>query len=114
MAENMFCLTDLLYAQGDKPQFLEPGEHLGATFFPGQTLSRVMADERDILDAKVKRAVEQELFSVIPEERPGDFNQAMMEKFIEACEKSFIISLRQCCPGLVLQDQHGLLGKRRN
>ncbi len=50
-----------------------------------RVLSRVMADERDILDAKVKRAVEQELFSVIPEERPGDFNQAMMELGATVC-----------------------------
>ena len=50
-----------------------------------RVLSRVMADERDILDAKVKKAVEQELLFVIPDERPGDFNQAMMELGAMVC-----------------------------
>jgi adenine-specific DNA glycosylase len=40
-------------------------------------------DTRDILDAKVKKAVEQELEEAIPADRPGAFNQAMME--IGAC-----------------------------
>ena len=50
-----------------------------------RVLSRVMADDRDILDAKVKKAVEKELLLVIPEERPGDFNQAMMELGAMVC-----------------------------
>ena len=50
-----------------------------------RVLSRVMEDERDILDAKVKKAVEQELLSVIPDGRPGDFNQAMMELGATVC-----------------------------
>lgn len=48
-----------------------------------RVLSRIRKDERKISDAKVKQAVEKELESVIPKERPGDFNQAMME--IGAC-----------------------------
>lgn len=48
-----------------------------------RVLSRVRADERLISDAKVKTAVEQELLAVMPTDRPGDFNQAMME--IGAC-----------------------------
>lgn len=44
-----------------------------------RVLSRVTLDERDILDAKTKRSVEQELLRVMPKDRPGDFNQAMME-----------------------------------
>lgn len=50
-----------------------------------RVLSRVMLDERNILDAKVKRSVEQELYFVIPDERPGDFNQAMMELGAMVC-----------------------------
>lgn len=50
-----------------------------------RVLSRVMLDDRDILDAKVKKAVEQELLPVIPWERPGDFNQAMMELGAMVC-----------------------------
>ncbi|MDE6640789.1 MAG: A/G-specific adenine glycosylase [Acetatifactor sp.] len=48
-----------------------------------RVLARVRKDERLITDGKVKTAVEQELAEVMPVERPGDFNQAMME--IGAC-----------------------------
>lgn len=48
-----------------------------------RVLARVREDERLITEAKVKTAVEQELSEVMPKERPGDFNQAMME--IGAC-----------------------------
>lgn len=48
-----------------------------------RVLSRIREDARPISDAKVKSQVEQELREVIPKERPGDFNQAMME--IGAC-----------------------------
>lgn len=44
-----------------------------------RVLSRVTLDDRNISDAKTKKSVEQELLCVIPEESPGDFNQAMME-----------------------------------
>lgn len=48
-----------------------------------RVVSRICKDDRFISDAKVKQAVEQELWKVIPRTRPGDFNQAMME--IGAC-----------------------------
>lgn len=48
-------------------------------------LARLRLDERDILDDKVKRAVSTELFPVIPKERPGDFNQALMELGAVVC-----------------------------
>ena len=48
-----------------------------------RVISRIRADARPISDAKVKQAVEQDLLRVIPPDRPGDFNQAMME--IGAC-----------------------------
>ena len=41
--------------------------------------ARLRCDERPISDAGVKEAVERDLAKVIPVERPGDFNQAMME-----------------------------------
>lgn len=44
-----------------------------------RVLSRVTLDERDILDAKVKKAVERELLFIMPDEHAGEFNQAMME-----------------------------------
>lgn len=48
-----------------------------------RVISRIRKDERPISDAKVRLAVEQDLLEVIPHDRPGDFNQAMME--IGAC-----------------------------
>ncbi len=48
-----------------------------------RVLSRLRMDERLISDGKVKTAVEQELTTVMPKSRPGDFNQALME--IGAC-----------------------------
>lgn len=48
-----------------------------------RVLARLRMDERNIADAGVKQAVEQELEQIIPRDRPGDFNQAMME--IGAC-----------------------------
>ena len=48
-----------------------------------RVLARIRKDERLITDGKVKKAVEEELAAAIPVDRPGDFNQAMME--IGAC-----------------------------
>lgn len=50
-----------------------------------RVLARVRQDPRDILDGKVKKAVERELLSAIPKDRPGDFNQAMMELGAMVC-----------------------------
>lgn len=50
-----------------------------------RVISRVTLDGRDILETKTKRSVEQDLLCVIPEERPGDFNQAMMELGAMVC-----------------------------
>lgn len=44
-----------------------------------RVLSRLREDDRLISDARVKSRVEEELLAVMPEDRPGDFNQAMME-----------------------------------
>lgn len=48
-------------------------------------LARLRMDERDILDAKVKKEIEAELSEVMPEQRPGDFNQALMELGAMVC-----------------------------
>ena len=48
-------------------------------------LSRLRADDRDILDAKVRRSIEEELAGVMPKNRPGDFNQALMELGATVC-----------------------------
>lgn len=48
-----------------------------------RVISRIRMDERLISEAKVKQSVEQELWQIVPKDRPGEFNQAMME--IGAC-----------------------------
>ncbi len=48
-------------------------------------LSRLRLDGRCITDGKVKKAVEEELRGIIPKERPGDFNQALMELGAMVC-----------------------------
>lgn len=48
-----------------------------------RVLARLRKDERQVSDAKAKTAVERELREAMPQDRPGDFNQAMME--IGAC-----------------------------
>ncbi len=48
-------------------------------------LSRLRADDRDILNTNVKKSVEEELADVIPADRPGDFNQALMELGAMVC-----------------------------
>ncbi|MCM1143942.1 MAG: A/G-specific adenine glycosylase [Blautia sp.] len=50
-----------------------------------RVLSRLRLDERDILDTKVKKEIEADLLEVIPKERPGDFNQALMELGAMVC-----------------------------
>lgn len=48
-------------------------------------LSRLRADDRDILNAKVKQSVEEELLDVMPADRSGEFNQALMELGAMVC-----------------------------
>ena len=48
-------------------------------------LSRLRADDRDILEAKVRKSIEEELTGVMPKDRPGDFNQALMELGATVC-----------------------------
>ena len=42
-------------------------------------LSRLTMNEEDVLKEATKKKIEAQLMDVIPEERPGDFNQALME-----------------------------------
>ncbi len=50
-----------------------------------RVISRIRLDERDILQAKVKKSVEQDLQQIMPANRPGDFNQALMELGATVC-----------------------------
>ncbi|MDD6812625.1 MAG: A/G-specific adenine glycosylase [Lachnospiraceae bacterium] len=59
-------------------------------------LARLRADERDILDAKVKKEIEAELSEVIPKDRPGDFNQALMELGAMVCVPNGMAKCEEC------------------
>ena len=48
-------------------------------------LSRLRMDDAFITQASVKKRVEEELAEVMPKERPGDFNQALMELGATVC-----------------------------
>jgi len=50
-----------------------------------RVLSRLRMDEDFITEQKVKKRVEEELLPVMPKERPGDFNQALMELGATVC-----------------------------
>lgn len=50
-----------------------------------RVISRLRLDERDILQARVKKSVEQDLKQIMPKDRPGDFNQALMELGATVC-----------------------------
>ncbi|MBR5597514.1 MAG: A/G-specific adenine glycosylase [Lachnospiraceae bacterium] len=48
-------------------------------------LSRLTMNEEDVLKEATKKKIEAQLMDVIPEERPGDFNQALMELGAMVC-----------------------------
>ena len=48
-------------------------------------LSRLRMDDAYITQQAVKKRVEEELLSIMPKERPGDFNQALMELGATVC-----------------------------
>ena len=50
-----------------------------------RVLARLRMDERDIMQQSVKKQVEEELFLSMPSDRPGDFNQALMELGATVC-----------------------------
>lgn len=50
-----------------------------------RVLSRLRMDDADILAQKTKTRVETELLAIMPADRPGDFNQALMELGATVC-----------------------------
>ncbi len=64
-----------------------------------RVLARLKGDERDISLAGVRREIEKELRALMPGERPGDFNQAMMELGATVC----VPSGRPNCPACPLE-----------
>ena len=50
-----------------------------------RVLARLQMDESDILSPKTKAKKEKELLRILPSDRPGDFNQALMELGAMVC-----------------------------
>lgn len=50
-----------------------------------RVISRLMADESDIALAETKRAMQATLTAILPQDRPGDFNQALMDLGATVC-----------------------------
>ena len=61
-----------------------------------RVLSRLRCDDRDIMQQTVKKQVEEELLAVMPKDRPGDFNQALMELGAMVCIPNGEPKCREC------------------
>ncbi len=61
-----------------------------------RVVSRLRMDDSDILSAQVKKRVEQELVEGMPADRPGDFNQAMMELGAVVCIPNGMAKCSEC------------------
>lgn len=61
-----------------------------------RVLARYCMDEECISDVKVKKRVEQELVEVMAQDRPGDFNQAMMELGAMVCLPNGMPHCQEC------------------
>ncbi len=59
-------------------------------------LSRVRMDDGDIMDQKVRREAEKRLQAVMPAERAGDFNQALMELGAVICIPNGVPKCGEC------------------
>ncbi len=67
-----------------------------------RVISRVEWNEEDITKQSVKKKIEEQLLQIMPEDRPGDFNQALMELGATVCvpngpAKCGECPLRTCC-----------------
>lgn len=50
-----------------------------------RVVSRLLALREDVLDPKVKKRTEQQIAAILPRDRPGDFNQSLMELGATVC-----------------------------
>ena len=69
-----------------------------------RVVMRLTAGWEDIADPAVKRAVERRMAEILPKDRPGDFNQAMMELGATVCApggepKCLVCPLNALCEG---------------
>lgn len=77
-----------------------------------RVLSRLRMDGRDIMEPKVKKAVEEEVRGIMPKDRPGDFNQALMELGAMVCVSNGSPRCGECpWEALCLAKAHGRLAE---
>ncbi|MFR2561315.1 MAG: A/G-specific adenine glycosylase [Anaeromassilibacillus sp.] len=78
-----------------------------------RVVMRLTAGWEDIADPAVKRAVERRMAAILPKDRPGDFNQAMMEAPATVCapggSRNAWLPLNALCEGY----RQGLRGNSR-
>lgn len=73
-------------------------------------LTRLMADESNVLDPKTKKRMEDELKGIMPKGRPGDFNQALMELGATVCLPNGMPKCERCpWQEMCLARERGLL-----
>lgn len=61
-----------------------------------RVMARVLADDSDILSTKVKKSLEENIKCMMPEDRPGDFNQALMELGAMVCVPNGAPKCEEC------------------
>lgn len=61
-----------------------------------RVLARLRCDDRDIMQQSVRKQIEEELLQVMPKDRPGDFNQALMELGAMVCIPGGVPSCGRC------------------
>lgn len=61
-----------------------------------RVISRILASDEDIGKQSVKRKVEEYIGCIIPDERPGDFNQALMELGAVVCLPKGVAKCSEC------------------
>ncbi len=61
-----------------------------------RVLARITADTRNILDPAVKKDYEEAVLAVIPHDRPGDYNQALIEVGATVCGPNLAPSCSTC------------------
>ncbi len=61
-----------------------------------RVITRITADYSNISDEKVKRSIEQSVWEILPRERAGDMNQALMELGATVCLPNGYPKCEQC------------------
>lgn len=61
-----------------------------------RVITRITGDERDILKQSTKKAITKDLLEIIPKDRAGDFNQALMELGAMVCVPNGKPKCKEC------------------